>query len=87
MRLPRSALLVLCILAAPPGLGGALAQQTPENKYDLKPLVPPVFTLPPNSQVKPGGVNRDSLSNDPAPPVGNFEPPPNPGIKFSVPTR
>jgi hypothetical protein len=67
------------------GLATAHAQQTPENKYDLKPLVPPMFTLPPNAQVKPGGVNPDA--NNPPPPVRSFEPPPTPGIKFSLPTR
>jgi hypothetical protein len=66
----------------------AHAQQEGDSRFDLKPLVPPVFKLPPNSQVSPGAPGRTLSPNDPLSPSNNFQPqtPPAPGMRITIPT-
>ena len=89
MSLPRHARLALGIvlLCAP---ASAFAQQ--DGKYkplDLKPLVPPVFSLPPESQLNFGSVGTTQTPGVTAPMQNRGAPPSGPGagIKLSIPTR
>jgi len=52
----RLARVALCIALL--GVISAANAQTPDDRWrqDLKPLVPPVVPLPPNSQLNPGSV-------------------------------
>ena len=88
MTLSRFASLALCVvlLAA---AGGASAQQTKSDKpVDLKPLVPPVFPLPPASQLNPGPVGGTETPYTTAPLQSpNSQTAPNPGIRLSIPSR
>jgi hypothetical protein len=77
----------ISLLCAP---GSALAQQ--EGKYkplDLKPLVPPVFSLPSDSQFNFGSVGGTQTPGVTAPMQNRGAPPSGPtaGIKLSIPTR
>jgi len=90
MRCPRFALLAFCILAGSLACGGARAQADKFDKpIDLKPLVPPVFQLPPNAQMNPGPVGGTQTPYSGSPPPGVTQTPtqPTPGIKLFVPTR
>ena len=91
MKISKPALLVLCILLG--ALGGASAQDNKWDKpLDLKPLVPPVFPLPPSSQLNPGTVGGAQspyttapLQNQQTP--GQTSSQPAPGIRLSIPSR
>ncbi len=85
MSLSRTLLALVLFSSAVPG---AHAQQEGDSRFDLKPLVPPVFKLPPNSQVSPGALGRTPLPNDPLPPNNNFQSPtpPAPGMRITIPT-
>jgi hypothetical protein len=69
--------------------GSANAQgDTRDKPVDLRPLVPPVFPLPSNSQLSPGTVGGNSTPYTTAPlqnPTSSSQP--APGIKFSIPPR
>ena len=72
--------------------GVAVAQQADKPLIDFAPMVPPVFPLPPKSQVTPGGVGSPQQSpyttaplQDPAPSVRDRQP--APGLKLTVPIR
>lgn len=94
MSLPRSVLsarvialfgiVLLGLFAA----GSAVAQ---EDKWlkDLKPLVPPVVPLPPNSQVNPGPVGGTQTPYTTAPLQSPTQSPSPaaPGLKLSIPSR
>ncbi len=84
MRVPAHFLLAVSILLS--GVAAAPAQNDRE-KYNLKPLVPPVLPLPPNALVTPGGVGSASSGSDPSPFSGNSAPPPpsSPGLKITIP--
>ena len=89
MRLSRHVLLALGIvlLCAP---GGAFAQEDKRDKpLDLKPLVLPVFPLPPNSRLNPGTVGGAQTPNTTAPLQNPAYSPtqPAPGIRLSIPSR
>jgi hypothetical protein len=91
MKLPKQALLALCILAVP-GIASAQGTQY-ENPKDLKPLVPPIVPLPPNSKLSTGTVGGyQSPSNTTAPLLGNPDfsqstNQPAPGLRLTIPSR
>ena len=91
MSLPRHTLLVSCtLLLGTIAPSGAFAQADKFDKpIDLKPLVPPVFQLPPNAQMNPGPVGGTQTPYSGSPPPGFNQTPtqPTPGIKLFVPTR
>lgn len=83
MVLPRLALPALGIV-----LAGAVAAAAEEAKpFDFKPLVPPVFPVPPNSTITSGQVGGAPTTPGNAPPVGNSQTlnPPSPGLRFQIP--
>jgi hypothetical protein len=89
MNLPRFALLAFCIVPAC-APGGAFAQANQWDKpVDLKPLVPPVVPLPPNSRLNPGTVGGSQTPYTTAPLQNpNFAPTePAPGIRLTIPSR
>ena len=66
--------------------------QTPEEKWrqDLKPLVPPVVPLPPNSQLNPGSVGGANNPYTTAPlqtPTTQAPTQPAPGLRLTIPSR
>jgi hypothetical protein len=85
----RCTLVALCVLmlCAP---SGAWAQEDNGLKpLDLKPLVPPMFQLPPNSKFNSGtvgGTQSPYSSTAPQNP-GSPQTQPAPGIKLTIPTR
>ena len=89
MNLAKYALLALgiALLCAP---GGAFAQEDKWDKpLDLKPLVPPVFPIPPNSWLNPGTVGGTQTPYTTAPLQNpNVSPTqPTPGIRLTIPSR
>jgi hypothetical protein len=68
-------------------MGGAFAQSDKDDKWTLKPLIPPVFQLPPNAQVKPGEVTRTPGAGDAGPTFNNpqSQSPPAPGMRITIP--
>ena len=79
---------VLCVasLCAP----DAFAQGDKyEKPADLRPLIPPVFPLPPKSQLNPGTVSgtRTLDRNVPFQNPDLSPAPPPPGFRLSVPSR
>jgi hypothetical protein len=92
MSFTRRALLALClalfgILLIAIGPDRAQAQDQSDKPYDLKPLVPPAFVLPPSSRLNPGtvGGTRDPYTTAP---LQNPTPSPTqsaPGIKLTIP--
>ena len=69
--------------------GGAYAQDKFDKPVDLKPLIPPVFQLPPNSQLNPGSVGGTTTPYSTAAPQNPSQSSsqPAPGIKLSIPSR
>lgn len=68
------------------------AQPPEDNKWlqDLKPLVPPVVPLPPNSQVNPGSVGGTANPYTTAPlqnPTIQAPTQPAPGLRLTIPSR
>ena len=89
MNLSKPTLLVLgaVLLCAP---GGALAQQDKWDKpVDLKPLIPPVIPLPPNSRLNPGtvGGSQTPYTSGPLQNPNLSSDQPAPGIKLTIPSR
>jgi hypothetical protein len=83
----RHALLAFCILLGVPG--GASAQDNRDKPVDLKPLVPPVFPLPPNSQLNPGSVGGTQTPYTTAPLQNSGTPTTQsaPGLRLTIPSR
>ncbi|HEY7301678.1 MAG TPA: hypothetical protein VH684_27635 [Xanthobacteraceae bacterium] len=86
MNLSRYAALVLCTSLC--AAGNALAQADKRDKpVDLKPLLPPVFPLPPSSQLNPGSVGGTQTPYTTAP-LQNPDTPTSqsaPGFRLSIP--
>ena len=91
MRLSKPSRLALCaVLLGALAAGSASAQPADKDeRYNLKPLIPPVFQLPPNAQVKPGDLGRTQLPTDPTAPTTATQPQsaPAPGLRITIPTR
>ena len=67
---------------------GASAQDSKSDKpIDLKPLVPPVFPMPPNSQLNPGSVGGTQTPYTTAPlqSPGTSSTQSAPGIRLTIP--
>ena len=89
MNLPRNALLALSIVLICTA-SGASAQDNNNNssKWDLKPLIPPVFPVPPSSKLDPATVGSQQTPYTTAPlqsPSSSSQS--TPGLKLSIPTR
>jgi hypothetical protein len=66
--------------------------QAQEDKWrqDLKPLIPPIVPLPPNSQLNPGSVGGASNPYTTAPlqtPSTQAPTQPAPGLRLTIPSR
>jgi hypothetical protein len=89
MNIHRYALLAFCLML-PCAPQGALAQANQWDKpVDLKPLVPPIVPLPPNSRLNLGTVGGYQAPNTTAPLQNpNLSPnDPAPGIRLTIPAR
>jgi hypothetical protein len=90
MNLPRNALLALSIVLTC-AASAAFAQDNNNNnnsKWDLKPLIPPVFPVPPSSKLDPATVGNQQAPYTTAPlqsPSSSSQS--TPGLKLSIPTR
>ena len=89
MNLPRNALLALSMMLTC-AAGGASAQDNNNNnsKWDLKPLIPPVFPVPPSSKLHAATVGTPQTPYTTAPlqsPSSSSQS--TPGLKLSIPTR
>jgi hypothetical protein len=91
MRCPKFLQLALCIALL--GAVSSTTAQAQEDKWrqDLKPLLPPVVPLPPNSQLNPGSVGGASnpyttapLQQTPSTPATTQ---PAPGLRLTIPSR
>jgi hypothetical protein len=87
MNLSKYAVLVLCL--SPLGAAGnAFAQADKYDKpVDLKPLIPPVFPLPPASRINPGSIGGSQTPYTTAP-LQNPDTPTSqsaPGFRLSIP--
>ena len=100
MRCPKFVQFALCIalLDAVVSLGAvfsanAQAQEREKDsrwRQDLKPLIPPVVPLPPNSQLNPGTVGGTSNPYTTAPlqtPSTQAPTQPAPGLRLTIPSR
>jgi len=95
MSRPRLLRYVLCVTSFCIALSGAVSSasaQTPEDRWrqDLRPLVPPVVPLPPNSQLNPGSVGGASSPYTTAPlqtPTTQSPTQPAPGLRLTIPSR
>jgi hypothetical protein len=92
MKLTSIALAALCVapLCAPVGASAQQQKQQSQDKWDnpwdLKPLVPPVFTLPPNAQLNSGATTgTPSYSATPQQSRG-LNSQSSPGVRLSIPT-
>jgi hypothetical protein len=88
---PRLARFAICCIALL-GVTSAANAQTPEDRWrqDLKPLVPPVVPLPPNSQLNPGSVGGANSPYTTAPlqtPSTQAPTQPSPGLRLTIPSR
>jgi hypothetical protein len=91
MGVSKIALLALCAAAGWPA-ATACAQLESNEKYDLKPLVPPVFNLPSNSQMKSGtvGGSQTPYTTAPLSPLRDTtrtQTQPAPGFRLTIPSR
>ena len=75
------------VLAGTLAAFGAAAEET--KPFDFKPLIPPVFPVPPNSQVQSGSVGGTQTPTTTAPLQGQPQSPTQtaPGVRFSIPAR
>jgi hypothetical protein len=91
MGLPRHFVFTLGVVVASMVAAGNVWAQAdkPDPPVDLKPLVPPVFPIPPNSQLNPGAVGGTETPYTSAPLQDPRYAPTQkaPGIRFSIPTR
>jgi hypothetical protein len=87
-RLPRFAFCIALL-----SVTCAAYAQTPDDKWrqDLKPLLPPVLPLPPNSQLNPGSVGGANSPYTTAPlqqtPATQAPTQPAPGLRLTIPSR
>ena len=87
MHLLKHILLASCIIVSC-AAGGASAQQDKYDKpVDLKPIVPPVFPLPPSSQINPRSFGGNQTPYTTAPLQKSDAPTTQqtPGIRFTIP--
>jgi hypothetical protein len=78
------------ILSASLAPGAAYAQEQHEQKpFDFKPLIPPIFPVPPQSQVQSGSVGGSQTPYTTAPLQDTKQAPTQsaPGIRLSIPTK
>ena len=100
MSRPRSVQCALCVALLGVALLGVTLlgvtcgahAQAPEERWrqDLKPLVPPVVPLPPNSQLNPGSVGGANNPYTTAPlqtPTTQAPTQPAPGLRLTIPSR
>lgn len=90
MNFPRPAPLAFCIVLLCAPCGASAQEDKWDKPLDLKPLVPPVFPLPPNSRLNPGTVGGTQTPYSTAPLLqnpGTSSTQPAPGIKLSIPSR
>jgi len=90
MRYPKFVQFLLCIALL--GSVSSANAQAQEDKWrkDLKPLIPPVVPLPPNSQLNPGTVGGASTPYTTAPlqtPSTQAPTQPAPGLRLTIPSR
>jgi hypothetical protein len=90
MRCPKFVQFALCIALL--GVVSCANAQAQEDKWlkDLKPLVPPIVPLPPNSQLNPGSVGGASNPYTTAPlqaPSTQAPTQPAPGLRLTIPSR
>jgi hypothetical protein len=93
MRYPKFVQFALCIALL--GLLGAASSanaQAQEDRWrqDLKPLIPPIVPLPPNSRLNPGTVGGASNPYTTAPlqtPSTQAPTQPAPGLRLTIPSR
>ena len=87
MHLLKHILLASCIIVSC-AAGAAWAQADKYDKpVDLKPIVPPIFPLPPSSQINPGSFGGNQTPYTTAP-LGTSNAPSTqqaPGLKFTIP--
>lgn len=89
----RSRVVGLVIVAVGAFAGGAVLAQADKSApaVDLKPFVPPVFPIPPNSQLNPGTVGGSETPYTTAPlqspSQSSSQSQPAPGIRLSIPSR
>jgi hypothetical protein len=87
MNLPGFALAFAILLGL--SIGAAAQVDKYEKPVDLKPLVPPVFPLPPSSQINPGSVGSSQTPYTTAPlqnPSGTGAQS-APGFRLTIPSR
>jgi len=88
MRRPHVFLLGIVLMGAI--ASGAAQAQEDKWRQDLKPLVPPVIQLPPDSQLTPGSVGGAQTPYTSAPlQQSPTQSPtqPAPGLRLSIPSR
>ena len=86
MRLSKHMLAVCVVLSV--AAGPAFAQEGKYDKpVDLKPIVPPVFTLPPSSQINPRSFGGNQTPYTTAPLQKSDAPSTQqaPGLRFTIP--
>ena len=82
----RHSLAICAALLGSISAGPAGAQAESKDRYDLKPLIPPVFQLPPNSMVAPGAPDRTATPTDSRTQNFGTQPPPAPGMRITIPS-
>ena len=89
MRCPKVVQSALCIALL--GAVSSANAQAQEDRWrqDLKPLIPPIVPLPPNSQLNPGSVGGTQTPYTTAPLQNpNLSPSESsPGIRLTIPSR
>ena len=88
MTLLKISLLALSIAVLGAVVPSATAQQT-DKPFDFKPLLPPVFPVPPNSAVTSGSVGGTQNPYTTAPLQSPTQAPTQsaPGMRLTIPTR
>ena len=90
MRCPKFVQFALCIALLAATFAGIAQAQDDRWRKDLKPLIPPVVPLPPNSQLNPGTVGGASNPYTTAPlqaPSTQAPTQPAPGLRLTIPSR
>jgi hypothetical protein len=89
MRLLKVSLLALSIAAFGAAVPTAVPAQQTDKPFDFKPLLPPVFPVPPNSAVTSGSVGGTQNPYTTAPLQSPTQAPTQsaPGMRLTIPTR